>query len=137
MHVQNGLLCRYKHQCRYQHHMATPAGEIRPGTPLNQLLELTIEHMQPLKLQQSLNCGGQLRMYGRHYQMEFYRRGGRHYQVEFFRCGSGQAHFNLRCDFVQVLAIESLLVVAGPCCHFSQATGSRQMWALCSAARAC
>ena len=59
--------------CRYQHHKATPTRELLPRIPLHRLLELTIERMQPLQLQQSLNTDRQLRLCERHYQMEFYR----------------------------------------------------------------
>ena len=67
--------------------MATPAREAVPGMPLHELLELTIERMQPLQLQQSLNRDRRLRSYERHYQMEFYRcNKDKHISVKFSSC---------------------------------------------------
>ena len=63
-------MCRYK---LVEHSMATPARAASPAVPLHQLLELTIEHMQPLQLQQYLNKDKQLTLYERHYQSEFHR----------------------------------------------------------------
>ena len=121
MHVIRGLPCRYQQQCRYHsRHMATPAREALPGMPFHRLLELTIERMQPLQLPQSLNTDKRLRMNGRHYKMDYYR------------CGQPCLQYAV----VQLLSLQ-LLVVAGPCCHSSQSTGSGQMWAPCSAAGAC